>query len=236
MGKDITDDVAELLQGSRVLVIDDQRLSRHIVTRFFAGTACPEPIQAKDGAEGLEFLTDTKLSIGAVVCDFNMPVVNGLQVLKAIRTGFHDIRNDLPVIMLTGNSEGRLVGAALALDVDAFVVKPVSKNTLMARLRHVLGSQKTVKSPAECQLVDIDAVVEAISTTMPGAKVEAEAMPKGRAMALEQVPVPSVLAQDIRAPSGELLLAAGITLTRRLVERLVELNGLGLSLPTIWIE
>ncbi|MBX9635801.1 MAG: response regulator [Magnetospirillum sp.] len=237
MAKDITDEVADLLQGRAVLVIDDQRLSRHIVMRFFAGTACVEPLQAVDGGEGLQLLSEKGGSIGAVVCDFNMPGINGLQVLKAVRTEFGGIRNDLPVIMLTGNNDGRLVGAALALDVDAFIVKPVSKTTLMGRLRRVLSAQKTVKSPAECALVDVDAATETLnSLSVPvQSKAEAPIIPRGREVATEAVEVPATLAQDIRAPSGELLLVAGTTLTRRLVDRLVELNALGIPLATVWV-
>lgn len=239
MAKDITDEVAELLQGRSVLVIDDQRLSRHIVMRFFAGTACTEPVQANDGGEGLQILSDKGASIGAVVCDFNMPGINGLQVLKAVRTSFGGIRNDLPVIMLTGNNDGRLVGAALALDVDAFIVKPVSKVTLMGRLRRVLSAQKTVKSPAQCALVDVDAATDSLNSMANAvpSKVEPEApiLPRGREVTLEMVPVPCTLAQDIRTPTGELLLVAGSTLTRRLVDRLIELNTLGIPLVTVWV-
>jgi two-component system chemotaxis response regulator CheY len=232
MAKDITTEVAELLQGRSVLVIDDQRLSRHIVCRFFSGTDCAEPVQAKDGAEGLAALAEQGDAIGAVVCDFNMPGFNGLELLKAVRTGFNGIRNDLPVIMLTGNSDGRLVALALALDVDAFLVKPIAQRTLMSRLRYVLGTQKSVKSPAEYQSVDIEHAMDVLNT--PAAPAPSQA-PKGRAVALEDVPVPCVLAEPIHAPTGDLLLAAGVTLTRRLADRLLELRDMGFPLATVYI-
>lgn len=235
MTKDIASEVADLLQGRCVLIIDDQRLSRHIVTRFFAGTACTEPMQAKDGAEGLACLSEHGQSIGAVVCDFNMPGINGLQLLKAVRTGFSGIRNDLPVIMLTGNSDGQLVAVALALDVDAFLVKPVSQKTFMSRLRYVLAAQKTVKSPEECQAIDIDHLADLSSRADTAADTAEQAL-NGEEVALERVPVPCTLAEPIRSPSGDLLLAAGVVLTRRMADRLLELRDMGFPLTTIRIQ
>ena len=238
MAQDVTAGLADLLRGKQILVVDDQRLSRHIVVRFFAGTDCAECVQATDGTEGLAALADPTHDIGLVICDFNMPGLNGLELLKSIRIGVGGVRNDLPVIMLTGNSDGRLVGVALALDVDAFVLKPVSKAVLMARLRHVLTVPRTVKTPKECAAIDVDTVGGSLNgpSSPNGKKADADLPPAiGREVELGILDLPATLCRDIRAPTGELLLASGVTLTRRLVDRLVELNGLGIPVRTVWV-
>ena len=239
-------DLSKLLKGQKVLVIDDEKFSRSIIVRFFSEFGDFPTVAAENGAEGLLHLAQQGDAIGVVVCDFNMPAVNGLQVLKAVRTGFNGIRADIPVIMLTGHSDARLVGSAMALDVDAFLVKPVSKQTLVSRVAHALSGARTIKSPERCALVDIDIVTNALreeeakkkrpasekSKAVPAAPAPAE--PVGKEVLLDAVVPPVTLARDICSPDGTLLLSAGNAITPRLLDRLRELSSLGID--RIWIE
>ena len=67
-----------------------------------------------------------------------MPELHGLQLLKAVRTSQYGITRATPVTLLTGYSDKSLVDVALALDVNAFLVKPVSKGAFSARITQVL--------------------------------------------------------------------------------------------------
>lgn len=222
---------AKALNAKRVLLVDDEKFSRNIVFRMLKDMGCDDdPLVAADGASGLATLSEHRNAVGLVVCDFNMPVMNGLEFLKAIRTALDGLPHALSVIMLTGHADAALVGTALALDVDAFVVKPVSRAALETRIRRIFAQPQGVKAPASYQGVDVKAATKVVLRAQKGIKdpePEAKA-PAGVAVELDAIVLPAVLAADVVAPTGELLLGAGVALTPRLLDRLKELCALGI--------
>lgn len=121
-----------------ILLVDDVAFARQTLNRVLMGMGQPNVIHAHDGHEALEVLRSKK-GVDFVISDFNMPVYNGLQLLKAVRTGNAEVHRALPFAMLTGFSDKHLVDSALGLDVNAFLVKPVSKKTLSDRLTKMLN-------------------------------------------------------------------------------------------------
>jgi CheY-like chemotaxis protein len=235
MTKKTQTDLATLCRGRSVLVIDDQLFSRTIVARLLKEMGVPNVVQAADATEALRVLVENERQFAAVICDFQMPVLTGLQFLRAVRTGFDGIRPDLPVIMLTGFSDSTLVGAALQLDVDAFVVKPASRNVLEERLVRALSTNGIVRRVSAYADVDVDNVSLAVMSGGGGA-VEADAVlsPLERDEAAEIVSVPvnrllpgAILAQSLCAASGDELLPVGLGLSQRLISRLRELAEMG---------
>lgn len=235
-----TVELSKLLRGRHALVIDDERFSRSIICRFLLEMGLLEADQAKDGAEGLTRLATEGNASSLVICDFNMPVMNGLQFLKALRSGIQrSVRRDLPVIMLTGHSDHGLVGTAMALDVDAFLVKPVSKSNLAGRLGHALSTVQDIKDASAYAAVDVDKIAKRILSGAPVAKAKAASEPdvakRGQRVEVALLKPHSVLSEDLVAPTGELLLAAGVALSPRMVQRLQELPSLGINISAVWI-
>lgn len=128
------------LSGHRILLVDDITFARETVRRALRTMNEPEILEAPDGSEALKILkSDAALSF--IICDFNMPVANGLQLLKAIRTGGSAAPRSFPVALLTGHSDQPLVERALALDVNGFIIKPVSADALARRIERMLELQ-----------------------------------------------------------------------------------------------
>jgi len=121
-----------------ILLVDDVAFARQTVSRVLTAMGRPVVIEAENGGTALEILR-SKRTIDFVISDFNMPYLNGLQLLKAVRTGESSAHRSLPFAMLTGFSDKHLVDSALALDVNAFLVKPVSRKTLSERLSKMLN-------------------------------------------------------------------------------------------------
>lgn len=223
---------SSLLAGLSVLVADDEAFSLSIVGRMLREMGCSEVISADGGPLALSMLrVETAPLIRLAVLDFNMPDTNGLEILKLIRTQKTQTPRDLPVVMLTGTADGALVSAAVALDVGAFVVKPVSKAMLGTRLGKVLSDQRDVREIPHYEAVDIEPISKALRAShkpVGGAKTRsADRMdtPNGLKMRLDLVPVGAVLAEDIRGPDGELLLGRGALLSERFFRRLKDLSG-----------
>lgn len=144
-----------------IMLVDDVAFSRQLVFKMLRDMGAREIHHAENGNEALDIL-DREEDVGFVISDFNMPEFNGLQLLKAIRSGNTAARRDIPFAMLTGFSDRYLVDMALALDVNAFLTKPVSKKALSKRLEKMLerGGDILVKVPAAYEAVTIEEVEE----------------------------------------------------------------------------
>ncbi len=120
------------MNGS-VLVVDDSLVIRQAVKRALAGTGFAV-LEARDGVEALELLqgaTDVRL----VVCDVNMPRMDGLQLLERMR------ENPQPgphVVMLTTEAETKLVERARQLGARGWLIKPVRPDLLAATARKLM--------------------------------------------------------------------------------------------------
>jgi two-component system chemotaxis response regulator CheY len=113
----------------QALVIDDSRATRAVVKRLLAQLGY-EVVEAADGREGLERLNERKPRV--VLVDWNMPVMNGLEFIRAVRA---DARyRDLAILMVTTESEASQVVRALAAGANEYVMKPFTPDILLDKL------------------------------------------------------------------------------------------------------
>ncbi len=104
--------------GKRILVADDSAIIRKMV-RVLAEQAGGLLYEAEDGAEAVRILQEKEVDL--LVLDINMPKVNGLQVLQAVRAD--PTFKELPVVMLTTSSDRHDVAQAIAGRVQAYLLK-----------------------------------------------------------------------------------------------------------------
>ena len=116
-----------------ILVCDDDPLLVDIVK--FRLTSRGYHVQvATDGGEALERIEES--APDAIVLDYMIPVMDGLQVLRQIRQN-SDTR-DIPVIMLSARKQETDVLSALELGASDYMVKPFSPEELVVRLTRLL--------------------------------------------------------------------------------------------------
>lgn len=249
------------LVGLRYLVVDDQKFSRQIVAEMLGLSRAGHIAHAENGAEALEVLQSAAMAskqlaevaaavpggpdlpgeaaidknIECVIADLNMAPVNGLELLKNIRTGKAGCARDLPVVMLTGFSDDHLIAAALALDVGAFVLKPASRDDLMEKINMVLMRPAPVRQPEVYEAIELPELAtpgdaDAVADKDP--KDARRPPPSGPAdgpgaVALDALEPGAVLDDDLVGPSGIMLLENGTELTEALIQRLHELRQIG---------
>ncbi len=118
------------MQSSRVLVVDDEPTVREVVAGYLRRDG-HDVSEADDGPGALALLDGEDFDL--VVLDMMLPGVNGLDILRHIRS-----KGDMPVIMLTARAEESDRVAGLELGADDYVVKPFSPRELAARVNGVL--------------------------------------------------------------------------------------------------
>lgn len=117
--------------GERILVADDDATSRKLLLRILtrAGFACSE---APDGIAALKQLHDDPPSL--LLLDYDMPGMNGAEVLKQLRHDGNAIVAQIPAIMLTGHGGEESEVLCLEAGADDFVTKPINDAVLRARI------------------------------------------------------------------------------------------------------
>lgn len=119
---------------SKALVVDDSKTIRIIIKRILTelGYGASE---AGNGLEALKALDAEGDAIQFVLADWNMPEMNGLELVKAIRS--NPTRSSLKVIMVTTETEMDQMTAALEAGANEYVMKPFTKDILMEKLELV---------------------------------------------------------------------------------------------------
>ncbi|QEO16926.1 response regulator [Acetobacter vaccinii] len=114
----------------RALIVDDQSSIRQVLANSLAQLGFTSIAQRKDGKEAVEYLEQNPAHL--VISDFNMPVMDGLALLKAVRG--NPKTQKLAFIILTSEASKELVQEAVKAGVNNFLAKPYT----VAKLREVL--------------------------------------------------------------------------------------------------
>jgi CheY-like chemotaxis protein len=117
-----------------ILVIDDEESVREVLRRFLA-QAGYEVKTAADGKEALEFVNSGPPP-DVLILDLMMPVMNGFEVLSALRV--HSSWKEIPVIVLTAT----MGYSADHLDVDATLMKPFDSVTVQKAIETALAHRR----------------------------------------------------------------------------------------------
>ena len=118
----------------KLLVVDDSVTIRQQVAAAL-GPAGFEIVEAIDGEDALSKLRVTK-DLALVLCDVNMPRLNGLDLLDAAnKQGF-----SVPFVMLTTEGQPDLIARAKSSGAKGWIVKPFKPELLVAAVRKLTGS------------------------------------------------------------------------------------------------
>jgi sigma-B regulation protein RsbU (phosphoserine phosphatase) len=123
----------EMSKSSRaqILVVDDDPVSRKILARLLA-SAGYECLECEDGTEALALVHAKQPSL--LLLDFDMPGLNGTEVLESLRSDSDPAIAQIPAIMLTGHGSEESEVRCLQAGADDFVTKPVNAAVLRARI------------------------------------------------------------------------------------------------------
>lgn len=202
------------------MVVDDEIFVRRIVRRILTDLPFAHIEEAENGKEAISKVKKFKPDV--VICDHQMPELDGLHFIKKVRTGTKGIRRELAIIMLTGDRDDDVFRTALALDVDAFLSKPVGKEALTDKVQRCFENPQIVKEPEDYESVKLPGDDE--EDLWSQAQFDPATMVQ---KTIDQVKIGEVLACDLKSKEGALLLAAGQKITRATLARMQDLADMG---------
>jgi two-component system, chemotaxis family, chemotaxis protein CheY len=119
---------------AEVLVVDDSKTIRMVLRKTLRELGY-EILEAGDGLEALKVMETAKDSIKLVLTDWNMPNMNGLELLKTLRAD--PALASLVIIMITTETEADNMMAALEAGANEYIMKPFTKEVLKEKLEMV---------------------------------------------------------------------------------------------------
>ena len=120
----------------RVLVVDDEASVRKPIC-LSLNKAGFEVVEAEDGEQAIKKLNegDNPLVLDVILCDLRMPKVNGTEAITYFRHQYPSI----PVVVLTGYPDVELATSLMKQGVLDYLIKPVTKDNLLAVVRKAVG-------------------------------------------------------------------------------------------------
>ncbi|MCK7575838.1 MAG: response regulator [Chromatiales bacterium] len=121
-------------KNRRVLVVDDLAVMRLLVRNNLRSMGIEHVALAANGREALEMLQKWRFDI--VVTDWNMPLMDGLELLKYIRAS--KTYRHIPVVLITAEGERAQVRHAIEAGVTEFLIKPFSFGAFQRKIQRVI--------------------------------------------------------------------------------------------------
>jgi len=125
-----------LASGMKILAVDDSPTMRRIIVNTLKRAGYENVIEATDGKDALARLKTEKF--GFVITDWNMPEMDGLTFVTAIRADPEF--KSMPVLMITTRSVKEDIIEAMKAGVNNYIVKPFTPEILAEKINQILAS------------------------------------------------------------------------------------------------
>ncbi|HYX38167.1 MAG: response regulator [Pseudobdellovibrionaceae bacterium] len=116
--------------SKKVMIVDDSKTARREIVRLVHNLGLMA-FEAENGKYGLELIRN-RTDIGLIFCDINMPEMNGLEFLEALRKEAN--HKETPVIMLTSEAAEDVLNKAKEFGIKGWILKPAQPNSVKSLL------------------------------------------------------------------------------------------------------
>ena len=123
------------METYKCLIVEDSHMMRQLLSFAVSRIDGMTIVEADDGMEGLKKLSQDDFDI--VIVDINMPIMDGLKLIKHIRS--ESKYKDMPVMVVTTEGANEDRDKALQLGVDKYISKPVQATTVLVEVKKLLG-------------------------------------------------------------------------------------------------
>ena len=122
-------------RGIKILVVDDFPTQRKLIKRLLLDLGFENVKEAVDGADALEKLHAEEFE--CIICDWNMPKMTGIDLLRAIRAD--EKLSRMPFLMVTAEAKRENIIAAARAGVSNYIAKPFTVEALQEKMQDILA-------------------------------------------------------------------------------------------------
>ena len=135
-------DVEAMIQELSILIVDDNQYMRKIVRNLLINIGVRKVYEASDGIAGLDAIRIVTPDV--VIIDWELPLLNGAEFVRIVRSPGVFPFSDIPIIMLSSHGERWRVVEAVRIGVNEYLRKPVSAQALLDRLTAIVAKPRPV--------------------------------------------------------------------------------------------
>lgn len=128
--------VDAMIQGLNILIVDSNTYMRRLTRTMLMNLGAKQVMEAADGLAGLETIRTCDPDV--MLLEMEMPVLDGMEVMRIVRSPGVFPRPNLPIIMLTARGNRTQVVQALRAGAHEYLVKPTSPKALRDRLTSIV--------------------------------------------------------------------------------------------------
>jgi DNA-binding NarL/FixJ family response regulator len=231
------------LYGIRILIVEDDAFTRKIVRRVLAELTFNHVDEMESAETALALLQGQTFDL--IITDVQMVGINGLELVRRIRAGLTTSSPDTRTIVLTSFSNTEVLGVAMALDVNGFLVKPIKPAVVEDKIAQAMSEQSNVKPTIAYQSIKTDLRTiqsqraterdqETVNASMLRSSESEWARMPQRKIPLAQLQPGLRVGQQVMTSDGTLLLREGHVLSRLNINRLLDLRTV-LTDEFLWI-
>ncbi|WP_025321676.1 chemotaxis response regulator CheY [Deferrisoma camini] len=118
----------------KILTVDDSSTMRRIIKNTLNRLGYTDVVEAEHGVDALAKMA----GVGLVLTDWNMPEMDGLTFVKALRS--NPQYKEIPIIMVTTEAAKKEILEAIKAGVTDYIVKPFTPDTLKEKIERVLAA------------------------------------------------------------------------------------------------
>ena len=225
------------INGLNILLVDDESFVRKVNATVFSGLTGSDVLESDSARHALAVLKTKPIDL--MVTDIQMPEMNGLELMKEIRCGRAGIAADLPILVITSFSNTEVLGSSMGLDVNGFLVKPLSPKNALEKINKAINERITLRTELTYDRVmtNLQSLSDSTDNQKQGNVNAAISMSRAdtdssRDNQNKWIEVSSgglrpgmQLVDDIHTRDGRVLLTTGQVLTDSMINRIHELHS-----------
>jgi two-component system chemotaxis response regulator CheY len=137
---------SDAITGSiRVLIAEDNQYLRKLIRNLLVNVGIKRIDEVVDGLAGFEAIKSLDPDI--VILDWDLPLLNGAELVRIVRTPGVLAKPGVPIIMFGASAERRRIAEAKRVGVDAYLTMPISAKTLRDRIVSILAKSRQAAEP-----------------------------------------------------------------------------------------
>lgn len=126
------------LENVNILIVDDHAHTRSTISMMLRHIKVGEIFTAEDGLVAKEILDDGRNKVNMIICDWNMPHLTGIELLRELREGPETQVGKVPFLMITGRGDQPSIEEARDNGVSAYILKPFTLSELEKKLQTLI--------------------------------------------------------------------------------------------------
>jgi len=145
--------MSKALKDCRLLLIEDERIIREIMSRFFTAIGIREFDDFSTAESGWEAVVTKGKPYDVLIVDLNLPGVSGGTFIKKLREINHPKARSVPIIVMTGENSPSTYKSLEPFNISSYLIKPVSQDGIKAAIEKALSGHVARTTPVRSSII-----------------------------------------------------------------------------------